>query len=298
MTGVGWSVIPQVGADSASNLAELVSICWRATSVIDTYVNQTLRATVSNEARTGPGSPWVGWVPDTFESRLRMSYWPVTEVLAIQISASSSYPRQWTTVPIDQTEVEFPLMSLYTDTASATVPDGGSTITLAPGNISRLARRNSVRVLTSYTNGWPHTSLTASVSADGMTLEVDDVTGWTGACGFIYDGGATEQIGVSAVSATRPLALPNGVGTAQAGPGTLTLSSPLANAHDTGVLVSALPANVMQAGILICAEQGVTAGINAVVLPALPGSESSSGGSVTDLRKMYTGFLEPFCRRV
>lgn len=297
-TGVSWNIIPQPDASIQDSDAELTAIVWRATSIVDTYCNQVLRATVDNEQLTGPGARRVGLQPGTSNGLLVMSRWPVTEVLAIQTSANRSFPRAWTPVPSGMYEVEHPLINLYTDAASATGPDGGASITVAPGYIPPLSRgRNSTRVLVSYTNGWPHTSLTADALAGDTALHVDDVTGWVGANGFAYDGSETETVSVLSVAATSPMSLPNGIGTAQSGPGTITLASPLANPHAAGVCVSALPANVIWAAALAASAQALEAGITSISVQNIAGSLTEGGHGVGDVQTSYEWLLEPFMRR-
>lgn len=295
-TGVSWSIIPAPKSSTPQQLAEQTNMCWRATSIVDTYCNQVLRATVDNEELSGPGNVRVNVQRDTGNGILVMRRWPVIQVLAVQTSPNASWPRQWTTVPAGMYEAEHPLIGQYTDTASATAPDGGSSILLAPGYVDRRRGRNGTRLLVSYTNGWPHTSLTQAAAAGATTLHVDDVTGWTGASGFAYDGSVTEPVAASAVSATTPLALPNGVGMAQTGPGTLTLSSPLASPHAAGVVVSALPANVLWATVLATAAQELQAGATSVSIQNMPGSLTEGGHGVSDLTTEYEVLLGPYRR--
>lgn len=297
-TGASWDIIPEPDSDTESQFAELTNVCWRATSVVDTYCNQVLRATVDTEELTGPGSPRVGTVPGTAIGRLVMRRWPVTQILAVQTSPTRSFPRSWSTVPSGMYDIEHPLINSLTDTASATAPDGGWSIQVAPGYIPPLTprTRNSTRVMVSYTNGWPHTSLTQPAAAGATVLHVDDVTGWAGANGFVYDGANTEPVSILSASATTPLALPNGVGTAQTGPGTITLSAGLANPHALGAVVSSLPANVIWAAALAAASQALEAGITGLTVAATPGAESEGGHGVEDLVTEYEVLLQPFRR--
>lgn len=297
-TGVSWSIIPMPKASTAAQVAEQTSICWRATSIVDTYCNQVLRATVDNEYLTGPGAPRVGIQRGTSNGLLVMRRWPVTDVLAIQTSSNRAFPRVWSTVPAGLYEVEHPLLNEFTDTASQTSPDGGSSIVVAPGYIDDCHGRNGFRILVSYTNGWPHTSLTEDADKGATILHVDDVTGWTGASGFAYDGADTETIAVTAVSATTPLALPNGAGTAQTGPGTVTLASPLTYAHTSGTIVSALPANVLWATVLAAATQALESGITSVSIQNINGSQTTGGHGVSDLEDQYKELLDPYRRVV
>lgn len=299
-TGVSWGIIPVPKASSAQQLAEMTNICWRATSIVDTFCNQVLRATVDNEQLTGPGNSIgrVGVQRGSGNGLLQMRRWPVIEALAIQYAQASGFPRVWSTIPPGQYEVQHPLLNFLTDTASATAPDGGSGITLAPLYVTWAAGRNSTQFLVSYTNGWPHTSLTAPAAEGDTVLHVDDVTGWTGASGFAYDGSATETVSADSVDAATPLQLPNGVGTAQAGPGTLTLTSPLAFDHDAGVAVSSLPGNVIWAAALAAASQALEGGITSVSIQNISGSMTTGGHGVTDLQTEYELLLHPFRRVV
>lgn len=298
-TGAPWEIIPEPEADSESQFAELTNICWRANSIIDTYCNQVLRSTVDTEYLTGPGSFRVGVVPGTDITRLVMRRWPVTQVLAVQTAPLRGFPRSWTSVPAGLYDIEHPLINSLTDTASATVPDGGWSIQLAPGYVPPLScGRNSTRVMVSYTNGWPHTSLTQAAAVGATVLHVDDVTGWAGANAFVYDGAETESVSVLSAAATTPLTLPNGAGTAQTGPGTITLSAPLTNPHAAGVVVSSLPATVLWAAGLAASAQVLEGGITGFTVQTMPGSTSEGGHGVEDLVTEYEVLLAPFRRIV
>jgi hypothetical protein len=308
--GVPWDQLPYLGASEEAQLQELYAIVWRSTSIVDSYCNGVLRSTIDNETLTGPGTARFGFQQGSGLGFLYMRRWPVTAVLGIQMSWNRSFPREWSTIPAGQYDINHPLINMYADTASATAPDGGSSILVNPcalypaavgGSIYAPARarqpvRNSLRLIVSYTNGWPHTSLTTAADAGASAIEVDDVTGWTGAAGFMYDGASTEPISVTAVSAISPVELPNGIGTAQAGPGTLTLASPLAFSHDVGVLTTALPANVLDAAILASAAQVIGQGIQAIAVQTLSGSTSLGGKGVADIEGMYKKLLDPYVR--
>lgn len=244
---------------------------------------------------------------DTGNGVLQMRQWPVTEVLAIQIAPARSFPRAWTPVPAGQWDIRHPLM--YSgDTASATAPDGGWTIDVAPGWIGRCGQgrgaggtwsggggRGSQRVQVCDINGWPHTSLTATALAGTTALHVDDVTGWTGASGFAYDGAATESLAVASVSATTLFTLPNDAGTAQSGPGTVTLASGLAYQHQKGTMISAFPAVLIEAAIYAACLQALDAGIDAIAVQSLSGERVSSGEAVKDIAtemELILGFFK------
>jgi hypothetical protein len=116
--------------------------------------------------------------------------------------------------------------------------------------------------------------------------------------GFAYDGAQTETLAVTSVSAASPQQLPNGAGTAQAGPGTITLASPLAYQHAAGTMVSALPANVIWASALAAAAQAMEGGIVSITIQSMPGTEASSGSGAADLKAEYELLLDPFRRIV
>jgi hypothetical protein len=297
-TGVSWSIIPKPRASTAEITAEITNICWRATSVIDSYCNQVLRATVDNEELSGPGAPRVGIERGTGNGLLIMRRWPVIDVLALQTANNAVWPRVWSTVTPGLYAPKHPLINSYSDMAAATAPDGSATILTAPGIVTWRRGRNGIRLLVSYTNGWPHTSLTADAAAGDSTLRVDDVTGWPGVSGFAYDGAATETLGVASVTATVPLALPNGVGVVQTGPGVITLNSPLASDHAAGAVVSALPANVIWAAVLAAATQALESGITSVTIQNINGSQTAGGHGVSDLQLQYKELLQPFQRVV
>jgi hypothetical protein len=305
-TGVSWQIIPEPGATTAQVNAELTNIAWRATSVVDTFCNQVLRATVDTEQMYGPRNARVGVQRGTGNGLLVMRRWPITQVLAIQASPNQCWPRQWSTVPSDRYEIEHPLINSLSDTASATGPDGGMSIVIAPEQLGTGIANgygwgygaSGLTFLVSYTNGWPHTSLTADASEGATALSVDDVTGWAGASGFVYDGSATETIGVLSVDAANPLSLPNGVGTAQTGPGTITLNSPLTFDHLAGSLVSALPANVIWAAVLAAAMQATEGGIVSITVQSMPGSMSTGGKGSEDMQTQFERLLNPYKRVV
>ncbi len=305
-TGAPWNVVPWPKATDPQKLAEQTNVCWRATSMVDTYVNQVLRATVDTEQLYGPRNSRVGVQRGTGNGLLVMRRWPITQVLAIQVSPNQCWPRQWSTVPSDRYEIEHPLINTLSDTASATGPDGGMSIVIAPDQLGTGAPNGfgwgygsgGLAFQVSYVNGWPHTSLTEPADEGATTITVDDVTGWTGASGFVYDGAETETMSGLSVSATNPLVLPNGVGTAQSGPGTATLSSPLASAHAAGVVVSALPANVLWAVALAATSQVLESGMTSISAQNLSGSMSTGGKGAADLVAQYKSLLDPFKRVV
>lgn len=296
-TGISWSIIPFPKATSAQQLAEQTNICWRATTIVDGWCNQVLRATIDSEQRSGPGDYRINIEQSTGNTRWILSRWPITEILAVQTSSNALFPRQWTQLPTGMWDIDNPVIGVYDSyVPSGSGGAGGQSIYIAPGYAGWGLGRNGYRFACSYINGWPHAGMMSDASAGDTTIDVDDVTGFTGASAFIYDGSVTEVINVTAVTATNPVTLPNGGGTAPSGPGTLTLASPITSNHPTGVIVSSLPQDVMWATILAATTQALDAGITSVSIQNLPGSETVGGHGIDDLKLQYRELLTPYKR--
>lgn len=300
-TGISWDIIPFPQATTPEQLAEQYNMCWRATQIVDGYVNQVFRATIDTEYRNGPGDYRININQYNGTTRWILSRWPVLSVLAGQVSTGSTFPRQWTQIPANMMEVENPAIGIYNSTVPAgSGGAGGQSITIAPGFGTWAAGRQGMRFSATYINGWPHCGLIANSVAGATTLTVDDVTGFVGATAMIYDGINTESITISSVTANTNVVLPNGGGTAPGGPGTLTLSSPTLFAHGGSVpaevIISTVPSDVLWATILACASQALEAGITSISIQNLPGSLTEGGHGVTDLKVEYETILEPYKR--
>lgn len=300
-TGISWSIIPFPKSTSSQQFAEQTNICWRATQIVDGYVNQVFRSTIDNEQRSGPGDFRVNVESDTGVVRWLLTRWPVTEILAVQTASASVFPRQWTQVPSGMWDIEVPIIGVYGSYVSGgSGAAGGQAILIAPGYAGWGLGRQGYRLACSYVNGWPHAGLMTDATAGSTTLSVDDVTGMAGATVFIYDGASTERVHVNSVTADANVTLPNGGGTAPAGPGTLTLSMPLSFNHPGGnpalVTVSAIPTDVLWATVLAATTQALDAGITSVSIQNLPGSETVGGHGIQELVTHYELLLEPYKR--
>lgn len=302
-TGIAWDIIPFPQATNEQQLAEQYNMCWRATGMVDAYCNQILRATVDTEPLSGPDYR-ITIEQHTGNARIILSRWPVTEVLQVAV-AGNTFPRQWVTVPAGYYEPEFPIIGVYGTSAPSAAGDGGQTMYLGGGYLNWHLGRRGYRVSATYLNGWPHTSLLADANVGDRMISVDDVTGfgitdvtgWTGASAFVYDGGNTETITATATSAEVPLVLPFG-GTVQSGPGSVNLASPLAFAHAAGTVVSAMPQNILWATILATTVQALEAGITAVTIQNIPGSATVGGQGISGLDLEYKAQLRNYRRTV
>jgi hypothetical protein len=276
-TGVDFRDIPaggiRRGVTEQQKTAELANICARATALVDKTCKQPLRATIDTLPLYGPGAPRV-YVPRGRGDQpvtLIMTRWPVLEVVSVQY-ARNCIPYDWSTVPSGLAVPAKPPSGLYGSSAPAAAGEGGQAIKVAAGYIDWRYGPEGYAILPEYANGWPHCGLTVAatpVTGDTpQTIEVDDCTGWvitpvfpgaaSGATGTVFDAGGQEVIQVTAASAS-------------AGPGTLTLASPLACSHDAGVMVSTFPQTVEWAAMLFAIATALERGATAMKLPEVPG---------------------------
>lgn len=274
--GISWVSVPSLTASTPDQIAQLEQECWTATSAVDRYARQPLRACVNTETLTGPGQPRVSVDRCTGKATLITRRWPVTAVAAVQVSESRAFPQSWTLVPAGQARVRNPPV-MSAGPAPASGPSGGNAVDVAPGHITWDLGRGGWDVMVSYLSAWPHAGLTQPATAGDDSLHVDDVTGWAGVTGFAYDGAGTEAVAVTSATASAPVALPGVGGNVQAGPGTLTLSGPLQYGHAAGTVVSALPADALRAAALQATVQALE-GIDAIATQSLSGQMAGGTG--------------------
>jgi hypothetical protein len=249
-------------------------MCSRATSRVDSYANQTLRATLDIELCHGPDFR-VTLGPGAGDGNVRviLSRWPVLSVTQVQYCANGTWPRRWATIPEGYYEPLVPPIGVFNSSSPPGDASGGQSILIGPGYISRALGRNGYAIQVEYINGWPHAALSAYVPAGSMTLPLDDTTGWaisnyygtaTGATGTIKDSGQQEAVRVTTASAV-------------AGPGIVTLTAPTAYPHQAGTVVSTLPRSVEQACIYFAAAEALTRGATSTTIHAVGGAPQSSG---------------------
>lgn len=302
-TGVSWSIIPWPKSTTEQQFAEQWNICNRATTMVDGFANQTLRATIDTEVRSGPGDYRINIEQSTGNVRWILSRFPVTQILAVQVSGNAQFPRQWTQVTNGFWDVENPSIGVYGSTIpGGSAGSGGQSIIIAPGFASWWMGRNGYRFSCSYVNGWPHAGILATVASGATTIQVDDVTGFANAAAYIYDGANSESVQVASVTATNNVTLPNGGGTAPAGPGTLTLSSPLVFPHSGSnpatIIISSIPSDVLWATILAATAQALEAGITSVSIQNITGSQTAGGHGISDIHLQWETIMEPFRRLI
>lgn len=289
--GVGWDSLTPRNASPADLANVLTDICQQATALVDGYCNQPLRATLNVEELTGPGGNRVGVDPHTGVTTCVMRRGPVLQVTGVQASSARVFPRSWTSVPAGNYEPAIPVIGMYGSSSPADSGEGGQGILIAPGWVSWDRGRNGYRVQVSYTNGWPHTSLTAQATAGANALTVDDCTGWApvavgqpGAVGVIYNAGFQEAVTVLSASAVS-------------GPGTLTLSAPLGYTHNPGVMVTTMAPQIRWATALLAASQALTRGATTTTIHATGGGQAAASKAPEELAAEAELMLVPFQRR-
>ena len=273
-------------------MAELWNMCGRATSRVDEHLNQVLRATTDIELCRGPdfrvtvGPASGGAWPTPYwgnsgaqNARIIMSRWPILQVTSVQTCPNGLWPRQWTTLPTGYYEPEKPPIGVYGSSSPSGDASGSQAIIVGGGYINWQYGRNGWAIQVTYTNGWPHASLTSAVDAGATSLPLNDCTGWaienyygsyTGATGTIKDSGQQESIHVESASVTS-------------GPGTVTLASATAYPHQAGTIVSTLPASIEQACIYFCTAEALTRGATSTTIHSVGGHAASSGQSSAEL---------------
>ncbi len=288
-------------------MAEIWNMCGRATSRVDGYTNQVLRATTDVELLHGPDyrvtvgpasggsilTPYWGTsVPQN--ARIILSRWPILQVTSVKVCPNNVWPRTWTTVTSGFYEPENPPIGLLNTISPSGSAEGGQAILVGGGFIDWLYGRNGYAIEVTYVNGWPHCSLTSAVAAGVTSLPVNDTTGWgitnyygtyTGATGVITDSGLQESVHVTATSVTS-------------GPGTLTLSAATAYPHAAGTIVTTLPASIQQACIYFAAAEALTRGATSTTIHSVGGAAASSSGGAKELAEEAELLCHPFRRTI
>jgi hypothetical protein len=254
------------------------NICRSATSSVNGYVSFPLRSVINTEYLDGPD--YRATVQNsTGVGRLILQRFPVTQILGVSVSPARSFPRQWTALPAGSWDIEVPVLGTYGTNTPSGSGEGGQAILIAPGYLNWLCGRWGWRIQVTYIHGWPHSELTAAASKGASTITVGDITAFGPAAGStigaeatVYDvTGGQESVKVTAATPTS--------GTTAAGPGTLTFASTLNYAHPAGILISALPSDVIWAAALFAAADALTRGATATQLRSATGGAGVGSGA-------------------
>jgi len=282
---VTWSRIGPVNPTPNQNTGQIEQMCEIATSIVDGELNQLARATVDIETLDGPGHR-IGMVNTSGLARVMTSMTPVLEVVQVRVAVGppqqtqtgQPYNYNWVVVPNGLAYPQQQPFHLYGTAGPSGASGGQNAIMVAGGYINWLAGRMNIHVEATYVNGWPHTALAANATAGDTVLQVDDVSGWynaplaMGVRGQISDLPNNENCLVTAITAAGSV---NG---APAGPGTLTLASPLVSNHEAGRIFTAMPKSLRDATALFVAAQAVRAGLATLSAPTTPGVAGGGGG--------------------
>lgn len=259
------------GGSSAAQDAELTNAITRASSWIDQYCNQIIGATTDTEQQRARINP-DGTIA------IHPKYWPVVALTNFSFGPT---PNQLTTAPdpsqawFEEQQIIYPYANLGASWSSAGPLGFGFPA----------SARSKVYVNYTYVNGYANTTFATAASASATSITVASGEGITaGQMLTIFDGVNTERITVAS-SYTF-------------GSATIPLTAPLTYAHDVGVSVSALPAAVKQAAILLTSAFLKIRGDASLVLSvttrpgeAIPGSQMLGSD-----RAVAEELLKPFRR--
>ncbi len=180
--GIDWLSIPYVPALPQVWHAALLDICAGATSAIDLYCYQPLRATVDTEQLNAPDQR--GVILQNQNAHFIMQHWPILEQFGARVSPAAAFPRQWISVPATSLDISEPTAQIIGGTSlGSSGSDGSSSIDMAPGYIDWALGRGGYAVQIAYANGWPHAGLTPTVETAATftkgsnQVTVADVTG-------------------------------------------------------------------------------------------------------------------------
>jgi hypothetical protein len=259
------------GGSSAAQDAELTNAITRASSWIDQYCNQILGATVDTEQQRSRLRPDGSVI-------FHPKYSPIVALISLNIGSDM---QNVTTVPdpsiawIEESQVIFPYAN-----ANLTWSSAGP---IAFG--AAASSRSPVFLNYTYVNGYANTTIATAASASATSLIVKNGTGIVaGQTLTIYDGVSTEQVTVAS--------------TYTFGSNTVPLTSGLLYAHSVGVSVSALPAAVKQAAILMTSAFLKIRGDASLVLSVTtrPGESIPGSQMLGTDRAVAEELLKPFRR--
>ena len=256
-----------LGGDQATQDNELLNNIIRASSWIDTHCFQVLSATQDSEQKT------VRVKPDGSIS-VRPIYFPVIALTAFAYGTNN------------QNMVSLPDCSVaWIEDQRIEIPSNSTALF----DISNLAYASPVRagekvkVSYSYVNGYTNTLLAAPANAGDMVITVQDGTGVTPSHRLTAaDGSSSETIMVDSSYVF--------------GSTTVSLASPLLYPHATGISISALPAAIKQACILMTSDFLKTRGDTARIMGVV-NTPSGNTAQVMSDKEMAVELLIPFVRR-
>ena len=259
-----------IGGNQAAQDAELTNAITRASSWIDQYCNQILGATQDTEQQRGR-------IKSDGTIRFHPKYDPIVSLTSF---AYGSDPNNLVTAAdcskawLEEGEVIFPYASLSASYSSQGPLQFGMPST--PG-VEIFLRYN-------YVNGYANSTI-VSATANATSLTVSNPTGIVAGQSLqIYDGLYSEYVVVaSSYSFGSP---------------TVPLISALLYSHNSGTAISAMPAAIKEATILVTTAFLKVRGDNSLVMAiSTRGSESGSAAkNITSDLSLAQDLLKPFRR--
>ncbi len=260
-----------VGGNQAAQDAELSNAILRASSWMDQYCNQIIGATTNTEQQR---------VRTKSDGTLRIhpKNFPV---VALTNLLYGSTPQNLVDAGdcsiawFEEQEIIFPYSQLPT-----TISSQGPLSFGFPGTPGR-----EIFVKYTYVNGYTNTTIASNSNAGATTITVQDGTGIVaGEMLTIYDGASTERVVVGS--------------TYTFGSTTVPLVSATTYAHTAGVAVSALPAAVKEAAILVTSTFLKIRGDSALVLAVTntPGTQVDGSQKLGNDLAIAQMLLKPFRR--
>jgi hypothetical protein len=259
------------GGSAAAQDAELANAITRASSYIDGYCNQIIGATLDTERQR------VRVRPDG-SIRFHPELAPIVALTDLQIGFN---PNAMQAMPdpsiawLEKQQIVFPYGA-----ANLTWSSQGP-IAFGSGG----GGRAEVFLQYTYVNGYTNTIIAADVSAGATTLTVGNGEGITAGQSLkIYDGFSTENVTVAS--------------TYTFGSETVPLVSALLYSHTSGVSISALPAAIKEAAILVTSAYLKIRGDASLTLAVTnrPGQELSGAQMVGSDIAHANELLKPFMR--
>ena len=248
------------------------------TSECDTVANETLRAIVDSEDEFGPDYTITvlssGWTRFRFPGQT-----PILQIISARVcAAATTGPPTWTNIPVASMATEGSLVSPSGTTIPVTAT-GPIAVLIPPGYVNWSNGRKGFRVQVTAICGYPVAGIDQPADAAATSIHVDDITGWLGARGTIFDPPKREQVQVSSVTPDVPGAI--------SGPGALGLVTGLKYAHiptignpdlpDQTILVTAMPQALRQAGLYFAVHYGLIRGSSAAIMQAGRGQVVTAG---------------------
>lgn len=209
--GVSWGTVGQQGTTNPAqpaNAFALDQVCRMATSHVRTEVQQELRSSFVTERLQGPGHR-IGFHGS--QARFVTSFMPVAKVVAGAVAFSANFPKSWTAIPPGAAYPEDNPMGSSGTSAPETFGGGMNAILISPQFVNWCAGRMGLEVQMSFLHGWPHTQLVADATAGDTTVQVDDLTGWLGAEGWLLDSASSEVVTAVGVDMATPPAYSDSV---------------------------------------------------------------------------------------